>query len=343
MNDANQALIHKVFQFSLPYNFDENNKEFDIFKIHQVENYHNSIIKKYSNVRIATNSVVFNYFNIFRETCISQNVYEKYQKGYKFFFKYIFPQINFYRRKKFILITDEWTTNYYHWHLIALNRLLVFKQNNLLEDTKLLLPKRYKKLKFILDSLKKFGIDEKQIIYLGKKSNIKVKEIFCPLIYQNHPQAFNEIKSILTKDISGGLNLGDKIYISREACALRFVENEGLVVALLEKYGFKKVVMEQYSYQDQMAICHNARYVVGPHGAGLTNILFMKKGGFLLELATKPDSNKLITDYYKMANFTEINYLYQECEAAGETRDFHHGSLIVDLEKLEKNLQLMLK
>lgn len=343
MNNANDVLVHEKFEFSLPYNFDQDNPEFDIFKKSKLENYHNFIIRKYQNMNIATNSVVFNYFNIIRETCISEIAYQKYKTGYKFFLKYIFPQINFTPNKRFILITDEWSTNYYHWHLIALHKLLVLKQNNLIQDSILILPKKYRKLKFVLNSLKKFGITEDQILYLRKKSHIKVKELFFPLTYQNHPIAIKEIKEILLKDISKGSNLGDKIYISREGSKLRFIENEADFVALIEKYGFKKVLMEQYSYEDQVSICNNAKYIIGPHGAGFTNIFFMKEGGFLLELASKPDEFKLITDYYKLACFTGINYLYQECEAHGKIPDFHQGSLLVDLNKLEKNLQLMLK
>ena len=343
MNNASDLLLYKKFEFSLPYNFDPNNPEFDIFKNFPAETYHNSIIKTYQNINIATNSVVFNYFNILRETCISELAYQKYKTGYKFFLKYVFPQINFNSNKRFILITDEWSTNYYHWHLIALHKLLALKQNNLIQDSILVLPKRYQKLKFTLGSLTKFGIKEDQIIYLRKKSHIKIKELLFPLSCQNNPDAFKGIKEILLKNVSKGLNLGDKIYISREGCPLRFIKNEISFLALVEKYGFKKVLMDQYSYEDQISICNNAKYIIGPHGAGFTNILFMKNGGFLFELASKPDKHKLITDYYKLACFTGINYLYQECEAQGEIPDFHHGSLLVDLNKLEKNLQLMLK
>ena len=343
MSNANDVLLYEKFDFSAPYNFDQDNPEFDIFKKYQAENYHNSIVKKYQNVNIATNSVVFSYFNIIRETCISELSHKKYQTGYKFFLKYIFPQINFSPNKRFILITDEWSTNYYHWHLIALHRLLVLKQNNLIQDSILILPKRYQKLKFISQSLEKFGIKKNQILYLRRKSHIKVKELFFPLTYQNNPVAFWEIKEILLSNISTEVNLGDKIYISREGCPLRFIENEADFVALVERYGFKKVLMEQYSYEDQISICNNAKYIIGPHGAGFSNVLFMKKGGFLLELASKPDEFKLITEYYKLACFTGINYLYQECQACGKIPDFHQGSLFVDLNKLEKNLQLMLK
>lgn len=348
MNNASDLLsdekfAHEIFEFPLPYNFDSNKQEFDIFKNLSSQAGQNSLIKTYKNVNIAANSVVFNYFNIFRETCISEEAYRKYKTGYKFFFKYVFPQINFNPNKRFILITDEWTTNYYHWHLIALHRLLLLKQHNLIQDSILLLPKRYKKLKFIFESLTKFGIKENQIVFLRKKSHIKIKELLFPLTHQNDPIAFREIKKVLIEKVEKGINLGDKIYISRDGCQLRFIENEGDFITLVEKYGFKKVLMEEYSYQDQISICNNAKYIIGPHGAGFTNVLFMKDGGFLLELAAKPDDLKSTTHYHKLSCFTGINYLYQECEARGKIPDFHQGSLFVDLNKLEKNLQLMLK
>lgn len=39
-----------------------------------------------------------------------------------------------------------------------------------------------------------------------------------------------------------------------------------------------------------------------------------------------------------------LKYFYQKCQMgeSGKVKDFHHASLVVDLEKLEKNLRLML-
>jgi len=81
MNNASNLLVWEKFEFPLPYNFDQKNPEFDIFKNTQPENYHNSIIETYQNVKIATNSVIYDYFNIIRESCISELAYQKYQKG----------------------------------------------------------------------------------------------------------------------------------------------------------------------------------------------------------------------------------------------------------------------
>lgn len=330
------------FQNKPPANFDANNPEFAVFK-DKFDDYRDAKVSKLTNVRIANNSVVFNYFKIFKESCIGEEVYQHYQKNHKFFLKFIFPKINFKRNKRFIVITDEWTTNYYHWHLIALHRLLVLKENNLIEGSILFLPIKYKKISFVWDSLEKFGIKKDQIFYLRRKSNIKVKEVYLVDCYQNHPESFFKIKAILNNSSilnSSNLNLGERIYISRTKSPIRNIINEAEFTEVISKYGFKKVLMENYSYADQVAISQNAKYIIGPHGAGLTNILFMKNGGSLLELSGKPEVAKPVTDYYKLANMTGINYFYQECRS-DDTR-FHFGNMIVDMEKLEKNLQLML-
>ena len=96
-------MTNLVYKYKVPNNFDENNQEFDIFKNLPDEIYFSPKIEFYKKVRIATNSVLFNYFKIFKKSCISEENYQKYQKGYKFFLKFIFPKINF-SKKRFLLI-----------------------------------------------------------------------------------------------------------------------------------------------------------------------------------------------------------------------------------------------
>ena len=105
--------------YNLPVNFDATNQEFDCFKNLIPTHQQQSKINEYQNVRISNNSAIFKYFNIFKESCVSDDVYQ-YGKSYKFYLKYIFPKINLYQNKTFILLTDQWTSNYYHWHLYSL-------------------------------------------------------------------------------------------------------------------------------------------------------------------------------------------------------------------------------
>lgn len=328
-----------------PVNFDEKNPQFDIFKNVAPDECKVDEVKIFKNIRISTSSVLFNYFKIIPESCITLENYEKYSKGFKFFLKFIFPKFNF-SKKRFLLITDEWTSNYYHWHIFALKRLLILKEKGLLKDSLLFLPKKYLKYKFVLPSLAKFGIEKKQIVFLPRKSNIKVKEVAMAECSQQHPVLFDEMREILTKNIQKfSHDFGDKVYISRQGQVLRYVENEDAMMEVLKKYGFEKVVIDHFSYDEQIAICSKIKYLVSPHGAGLTNLLFMKETSAVLEMASKPYSGKLVTDYYKLAAMLNIKYFYQECEIGerSQVKDFHHGTLVVDLEKLEENLKLMLQ
>jgi hypothetical protein len=67
------------YEYKKPLNFDEAISEFDIFKNLAFEACEKPEIKIVNNVRISTNSVAFNYFHIFKETCIGNN-YEQYQQ-----------------------------------------------------------------------------------------------------------------------------------------------------------------------------------------------------------------------------------------------------------------------
>jgi hypothetical protein len=329
------------FRLNLPLNFsdDENLKFFSKINNYIYQDWQ---IKFLKNIRVSNNCVAFNYFDIIKESCANDEIYKNYCKSYKFFFKYCLPQFNF-SSKKVILFANEYYSNYFHWHEM-LQKIIILEQQNLLKDSLILLPKKYLKFSFIVESLKILGIKDQQILAINKKSNIKINELIFPILPNLNATIINKLRDKLTANVKNINNeFGDKIYISRQGQKLRFIENEQEVVGLLNKYGFKKVIMEKYSYQEQIAICHNARYVVGPHGAGLTNILFMKKNSALLELSAKDDED-FFNGFYILANMLEHNYLYQKCTIGQNSfiQDSHHSSLNVDLERLERNIKIML-
>jgi capsular polysaccharide biosynthesis protein len=332
-----------TFQYPKPENFDESDPQFDIFKKFSSEECFAPKIKILKNVRISSNSVVFNYFKIFRESCINEENYKKYSKGLRFFFKFIFPKINF-SKKRFLLITDEWTSNYYHWHTYALKKLLILQEAGLDKDSILFLPRKYQKYAFVIPSLEKFGIKKSQIVFLRRKSNIKVAELAIVESPQIHPEIFRKMKKTLTKKVKTAPYFGERIYISREGQVLRVVENEMEMVQLLQKYGFRKVVADRFSYEEQITIFSKAKYLIGPHGAGFTNLLFVSDNSSILELVTKSVTTR-ITEYYGLATILGVKYFYQECEMSQTSirKDLHHANLKVDLVQLEKNLKLMLK
>jgi len=64
------------------------------------------------------------------------------------------------------------------------------------------------------------------------------------------------------------------IYISRNDALYRKIVNEEEVEDYLRDIGFEIVQMSELSFLEGVKICAEARVVVGPHGAGLSNTVF---------------------------------------------------------------------
>lgn len=81
------------------------------------------------------------------------------------------------------------------------------------------------------------------------------------------------------------------IYVSRESGMQRGVENEhGLIESLRSRFRDKLIVFKgsNLHVNDQIDIFRKARLVIGPHGAGLTNILFCAPGTIIVEFPVLP-------------------------------------------------------
>ena len=75
----------------------------------------------------------------------------------------------------------------------------------------------------------------------------------------------------------------DRVYISRRN-ASRSIYDESALEDLLNAQGFFIAHLETMPWVDQISLFQNARVVVGPHGAGLSNLVFTPPGAVLVEL-----------------------------------------------------------
>ncbi|MES2937392.1 MAG: glycosyltransferase family 61 protein [Pseudomonadota bacterium] len=75
-----------------------------------------------------------------------------------------------------------------------------------------------------------------------------------------------------------------RLYVSRQRAARGRVRNDGAVEAVLRRHGFATVHAETLSFAQQAALFAGAEAVVGPHGAGLSNLVFAPPGCRVLEL-----------------------------------------------------------
>ncbi len=95
-----------------------------------------------------------------------------------------------------------------------------------------------------------------------------------------------------------------KIYVSRKYATSRCVANEAEISARLTTLGFETVYLENMSIKEQIKLFKTTHTVVAPHGAGLSNMVWMNKGCKIIELMPTPMNDV----YARLAVFLGFSY-----------------------------------
>jgi capsular polysaccharide biosynthesis protein len=82
-----------------------------------------------------------------------------------------------------------------------------------------------------------------------------------------------------------------RLYISRADAQQRRVINEDEIRSELTRRGFDILVPSATSFREQVSLCASAAWIVGPHGAGLTNAVFAAPGATLIEFHPADEMN----------------------------------------------------
>jgi capsular polysaccharide biosynthesis protein len=248
----------------------------------------------------------------------------------------------------FLLIHSKWF-NFYFWLTSCLYRLI---QTELYHDeVKLILPDQLAKHKFVQDSLKMFP--NLEICPVSDGTHLKVEHLVFPecrkwsvSISPKTAKAVSEkVLAYAESHYTLPQNISHNIYLNRKKTGKRGFTNDQEVEALLLKNGFTSIAFEDYNIYEQALILEQAKNLVGLHGAGFANIIHMEANTSLLELiAYPPEIHEHRTGYWRLSGVKKINYYYQFCEIIVDptVSVLLNNNLKVDVEKLEKNIKLML-
>ena len=127
----------------------------------------------------------------------------------------------------------------------------------------------------------------------------------------------------------------DAIYIARTDSMRRRMLNEDALIAMLQRQGVRIVIPGALPVARQFALFRRARLVIGPHGAGLTNIVACEPGTHVYELVPKDYPNYC---YCQIAQACAFHYWCdvfpnEDEDVAAQDRKWH-----VDLEVVARTL-----
>ena len=195
-----------------------------------------------------------------------------------------------------IMINDRYATNYYHGLYEILIRLLVLEDINSLipKDVPIIVDEAIMKIPSLKTS---FTIltEKKQrpVFVIHQDERLLVGNLYCitPVNFIRHrfdnseSQAYYylfdkeytlKLKTELLK-YKSDKTFPKRVFITRKNTKHRNY-NEDEIFEVLEPLGFVKVAPEQLSFEEQMQLFNNAKYVFGGIGAAFTNLLFCSPG-----------------------------------------------------------------
>lgn len=77
-----------------------------------------------------------------------------------------------------------------------------------------------------------------------------------------------------------------RIYISRDDASVRRLTDEAALAERLQRHGVQVVTLSGKSVSEQMRLFSGAELVIGPHGAGLSNVIFAQDKCRVIELVS---------------------------------------------------------
>ena len=137
-----------------------------------------------------------------------------------------------------------------------------------------------------------FGLHQVNQVTLQELMHIECEELFFftgSFCLSRHAFSLvkNKIKSSLKQSSSKSGKSSRRIVVSRGSSTTRRWLNEINCMELLDSLGFKLIDPSNLSLSQQVELFSNAEIILGPHGAGLTNLMFCNPRTKVIEIRTQ--------------------------------------------------------
>lgn len=105
---------------------------------------------------------------------------------------------------------------------------------------------------------------------------------------------------------------GTRLYVGRKPGVGkdRALLGEEALRAMLHRYGFRDVYLEDLSPREQVGLCHSAQIFLSAHGAGFANMLYARPGAWFVELSHLQTARHRFGDFNMHAAVSGARYLH---------------------------------
>ena len=235
-----------------------------------------------------------------------------------------------------------------YWHLLADElcdlTLLTESGINLNEFDQIVFEKSYFNAGKELQAI--FGLNQASQVSLNKFLHIECEELFFftgTFCLSKHALSLVKYKidSFLELSWAKSGKSSKRIIVSRGSSTTRRWLNENDCINLLDTLNFKLIDPSKLSLSQQVEAFSNAEIILGPHGAGLTNIMFCSPGTKVIEIRSQEQGGEYSSAkcYEELSQIMNIEHHVFKCEQVKRKelkgRSLEDADLVPDPEKLK--------
>lgn len=226
-----------------------------------------------------------------------------------------------------LLLGGQWSSEFYHFMFEVLGKINLFCRFLDFQCIDNVVLRGFDK-PFINDAICQLVPNRIKIIKGEYLRNVKFQTVFLPSMIcdpgftcrQHVSFLRNSFRKIRGKSNEHGSQL--KLFINRRNTR-RLISSDGNIKSICDLSGFQIVNMEDLSLLEQIELSQSAKVIAGPHGAGLSNLVF--SDAQLIEFVGKHYNN---TCYLDLALHSGNKYSYV-------VLDESNGNLRIDSRFLE--------
>lgn len=323
----------------LPTNL--NDEDLHDFIGHDVYQTCDSVLRHFPWAQVSSASLIYKNLVVDSESLFSRRHHKYYQTRHLAKKLLLANKVTLDSTKNYLLATDQESGGHFHWLTEVLPRLWQIREQA--HQFVLLLPDIPYIRSIGIESIGMLGFDFKDIVWMRDDQFFKVPNLFhISKVAQSGKMHDGMMKELRQDFTSGTLNASRKIYISRADATRRKVLNDEDLTEMLMGHGFEVFTGDRISLKQQIELFSECGIIIGIHGAGLSNCLFMPPGT-VVELKKKEPTYA----YWHLAGSLGHKYYYYNgipdsdrsligtgCNLTIAVRDFEKNILGL-LEKVE--------
>lgn len=250
-----------------------------------------------------------------------------------------------------IMLISGCSFNFSHFHTEVLSKLCLINEITEYNNVPILIDEVCLSIPQFLEELQMLNKDAHKIIPIKKGSCYNIKK----LIYISDLAIYPfEIKQgyflhykdfiindlgikLLNKNLAIESNASRKIFMSRRNTYNPRLENQGIVEQIFADNGYEIIFPEVMSFNDQLKIFSEAKFLAGVYGSGFTNIIFTNKNAKIICIQPKAIECSWFSD---LAGILGQKCYFLDAELSKETpyRYYQNRFKLLDEEFLRKFL-----